>query len=282
MFTGTKEGQQTGGNYLRTGLSSFEFLGVNPTADQIKAWTGRDNVNEPDYSLTKDYNEKEVRPVNFWLKNKDGVVTNFRINVGKDDAIAGSGNYQVCTSTGAVVWAKSGGQLKPEFADHKPLRIGEADLITFVSKLINFDTKGTDNLYKQMTDQKTDLDSLVAGNYTGFANLAKWATEKEKHISMVMVVREKEALDASGNTVTKHYQGVCSAPETWFHGEVTQWTEDTLCKRYEKSLEIGVGQTKAYPLIREGELFTYSYQEFDKSKCVNVVADNPAGTSTWG
>lgn len=281
MFTGTREGQQTGGSYLKTGLSAFEFLGVNPTADQIQKWTGRDNVNEPNYDVVKDYNEKDVRPVTFYLKNKDGVVTNFRLNIGKDEAIAGSGNYQVCTSTGAVVWAKTGGVLKPEFADHKPLKIGEADLINFVSKLINFDTKGDENLYLQMTQQKTDAESLFKGDYSGFNNLAKWSQEKGKKITMVMVVREKDGLDKDGNTVTKHYQGVASAPETWFHGEVTDWSEKKLLERYEKSLEVGAGQTKAYPLIKDSELFTISYQDFAKEDCVNSRPENPATTPTW-
>lgn len=37
MFTGVKEGNSTGGSYLKTGLTSLTFLGVNPTAAQIKS-----------------------------------------------------------------------------------------------------------------------------------------------------------------------------------------------------------------------------------------------------
>lgn len=277
MFTGTKVGTQGGGTYLKTGLSSFEFLGVNPTADQIKEWTGRENVNEPNYDLAKDYNEKDVRPINLWLRNEDGVVTSHRINIGSDDAIAGSGNYKVCTSTGAVVWAKSGNVLKPEFADHKALKIGEADLIAFISKLINFDTKSGENLYQQMTELKVDANSLFNGSYTGLNNVAKQYTKNR--ISMVLIVREKDALDDTGNNITKRYQGIASSSETWFHGEVSEWAKNNLLTRYEKSLVVGAGQTKAYPLIKE--LFTIEYQDFKKEDCYNAEPENPVVATGW-
>ena len=190
MFTGTKEGNSTG-SYLKTGLTSLTFLGVNPTAEQIQQWTGRDNVQPQVYDLTKDYNQKDVRPINVWLKNDD-VTVNFRINIGSEEAIAKSGNYQVCTSTGAVVWAKAGGQLKPEFTDHKPLKIGEAELIEFISRLINFDQKSGENLYEQMTKLGVDAASLYNASYTGMNKLAAWTQEKAKNICMVLVVREKD------------------------------------------------------------------------------------------
>jgi len=280
MFTGVKEGNSTGGSYLKTGLTSLTFLGVNPTAAQIQEWTGRDNVQEPSYDLTQDFNDHQVRPVNIWLKNED-VVTNFRINIGKDEAIAKSGNYQVCTSTGAVVWAKSGGVLKPEFVDHKPLKVGEADLIEFIGKLINFDQKSGDNLYEQMTAQGVDATSLFNASYAGMNKLATWTQEKDKHIVMCLVVREKEALDQNGNTTIKRYQAVASDSNTWFHGQVTDWASKKLLERYEKSLEVGAGQTKAYPIIKE--LFTIAYQDFKREDCYNAVPDNPqvSSTPTW-
>lgn len=281
MFTGTKEGQQQGGSYLKTGLSTFTFLGVNPTAEQIQAWTGRDNVQPQTYDLTKDYNEHEVRPVNIWLKNADDTVVNFRINIGKDEAIAKSGNYQVCTSTGGIVWAKKAGVVKPEFADHKALKVGEADLIEFISKLINFDQKSGENLYEQMTKLGVDAASIFNASYTGMNKLAVWTQEKAKQITMVLVVREKDALDDSGNTVTKRYQGIANDSNTWFHGQVTDWAEKKLLERYEKSLEIGSGQTKAYPIIKD--LFTIKYQDFKREDCFNAVPDNPqvSSTPTW-
>ena len=281
MFTGTKEGTTTG-SYLKTGLSTFTFLGINPSASQIEEWTGRENVTEPNYDIADDFSrEHQVRPINIWLKNSDNVVVNFRINVGQDEAIAKSGNYQVCTSTGNVVWAKKGGEVKPEFVDHKPLKIGEADLITFIAKLINFDYKSGENLYNQLAEQGVDVQSLYNASYKGMNNLATWSQEKGKLISMVLVVREKDVAGNDGNIITKQYQGIASASETWFHGEVTDWSQKKLLERYEKSLEVGVGQTQAYPLIKD--LFTIEYQDFDKTKCFNNVPNNPpvATKGSW-
>ena len=283
MFTGTKTGNSTG-SYLKTGLSSFQLLGVNPSKTQIEEWTGRDNVKEPNYDLTDDLNQNRVRPLNIYLKNTDGVVINFRLNVGSVPAITKSGNYQVCTSTGSIVWAKASGQTdpKPEFSNHKPLNIGEADWITFVARLINFDFKSGEDFYGQLTTQGLDVESLYNASYKGVNNLASWAVEHDKRIVMVMTVREKDVPGEDGSIKTKQYQSVSSASELWFHGDVTEWAETTVQKRYEKSLEVGVGQVKAYPLITD--LFTYKYQDFVREQCVNAVPANPApstNTSGW-
>lgn len=274
MFTGTKEGNSTGGSYLKTGLSSMKFLGVNPSAAQIEEWTGRENVQDPNYDLVNDYNNNQVRPINIWLKNDDNVVVHFRLNIGKDDYVAKSGNYQVCTSTGAVVWAKAGGQLKPEFADHKPLKIGEADLIEFVSRLINFDQKSGENLYEQMAQLKIDANSLYNASYSGMTELAKWANEKDKRIAVVLTVNEKEV-----DGKIKQYQSVATDSKTWFHGQVTDWAENKLLERYDKSLEVGAGQTQAYPIIKQ--LFTIKYQNFKKEDCYNAVPENPTAGASW-
>lgn len=196
MFEGTKTGNTTGGgSYLKTGLSSMKFLGVNPTAAQINEWQDRDNATEQNYDLGKDYDGvNDVRSLNIWVKNDD-VVTSFRINLGMEDDIAASGNYQVCTSDGSVVWAKNKVDdvltLKPEFADHKPLKVGEADLIQFISKVINFERKSGKNLYAQMATNKTDLVTLFNGDYSGMNKLAAWCNENDKQVVMVLCVREK-------------------------------------------------------------------------------------------
>lgn len=279
MFTGTKEGNTTGGSYLKTGLTSLTFLGVNPAAAQIQEWTGRDNVQEPSYDLVQDFNDHTVRPINFWLKNED-LTVNFRINIGNNEAIAKSGNYQICTSTGNVVWAKKEGEVKPEFADHKALKIGEAELIEFVSKLINFDQKSGEDLYAQMTKLGVDATSLYNASYVGMNKLAQWTNEKDKQIVMCLVVREKE-VEVDGNTTVKRYQAVATDSSTWFHGQVTDWSSKKLLERYEKSLEVGKGQTKAYPIIKE--LFTVAYQDFKREDCINAIPDNPqvSSTPTW-
>jgi len=280
MYAGTKTTNQSG-NYLRTGLSSLHLLGVNPTVAQIQEWTGRENVKEPNYEIAVDTNGNSIRPVVLYLKNQEGTVVNFRINVGEANAVAKSGNYQVCTSTGSVVWAIQHGEVKPEFVDHKPLKIGEAQLIQFIQKLVNFDPNSGENFYQQMYTLGQDATSLYNGSYQGLNNLAKFSNENDKAIAMVLTVREVPTTNESGEAVVKTYQSVAQDPKTWFHGEASDWAINKLKERYEKSLIATDGQPKAYPLIND--LFTYSYQEFNRQDCINAVPDNSSNTpkASW-
>lgn len=278
MYTGTSESSNQGGGYSpKTGIAAFNLLGVNPTADQIKAWTGRETVTEPSYDLTQNLNGQTVRPVHFWVNSPEAdVTTRFILNIGTDPDIAKSTNYQVCTSTGGVVWAKKEGVVKEEFVNHKPLTVGEADLILFIQKLINFKSSSGEDFYGQMVKLGQDAASLYAGNYKGLNSLAKWATENSKSIVMVLTVQKKPVAQADGSVVSKEYQSICANPRTWFHGaEVTDWYKDAIKKNYEASLVVGPGQTQAYPIIKQ--LFTYDLQSFVEEDCVNYVPANPTG-----
>lgn len=277
MYTGTSESNQGGGYTPKTGIASFNLLGVNPTAEQIKQWTGRDSAMDPNYDLTQNLNGQTVRPVHFWVHSSDAdVTTRFIINIGADPEIAKSGNFQVCTSTGGVVWAKKDGIIKEEFANHKPLTIGEADLILFIQKLINFKSSSGEDFYGQMVKLGQDAASLYKGDYKGLNNLAKWTTENNKSIVMVLTVQKKDVTQADGSVVSKEYQSICANPRTWFHGtEVTDWIKEAVKANYEASLVVGPGQTQAYPIIKH--LFTYALQLFKEEDCVNYVPANPTG-----
>lgn len=281
MYAGTTT-QNTGGGYIpKTGLTSFQFLGVNPTQQQIADWTGRENVAEPNYDLTENLSNHMVRPIHLWLHSPEaGVTSRIIINIGSESAIAKSGNYQVCTTTGSVVWAKKDGQVKPEFADHKPLCIGEADLISFIQKLTNFNQKSGENFYQQMVEFKQDAQSLYNASYTGLNALAQWAKANGKQIVMPLTVQEKEVVKEDGTTVVKNYQIINQDSKTWYHGlTVDPWMINSLKKNYEASLVVGVGQTQAYPIVKN--LFTYELQDFKKEDCVNAIPDNPSGNSGW-
>lgn len=278
MYTGTSESSNQGGGYSpKTGIASFNFLGVNPTADQIKAWTGRETVTEPNYDLTQNLNSQTVRPLHFWVKSPEAdVITRFIVNVGSEPAIAKSGNYQVITSTGGVVWAKKDGAIKEEFLNHKPLTVGEAEVIMFVQKLINFKTSSGEDFYKQMVTLQQDAGSLYAGNYKGLNSLATWSVEHNKMIIMPLTVRKKDVAQADGSVVAKTYQSICDNPKTWFHGtEVTDWVKNAIKTNYEGSLVVNPGATQAYPIIKD--LFTYDLQNFKEEDCVNYVPANPTG-----
>lgn len=282
MFT-TKTGNSAStGSYLRTGLASFQLLGVNPTAAQIQEWTGRENVQEPNYDIKDDYNkEHQVRPLTFYIKNTEGDVARYKLEISKHPKITKGGNFQVCTSNGSIVWAKAKGttEVKPEFVDHKPLCIGEEELIQFVGRLINFDYKDHEaNLYKEMAQAGVTIDNLYDGNYKGINAVGKWGADNGKHIIMLMTVSEGQGMDKDGNSVTKNYQEVCNKTETWFSGDVNDYVIKKLENLYEKSLDVAPGATQAYPLVKH--LFTYKYQEFDREACVNAVPSNPTTTPT--
>lgn len=281
MFT-SRADNASGGNYLKTGLASFQLLGVNPTAAQIMEWTGRTDVQEPKYDLKKWFDtEFQCRPLTFYLKNTEGDIVRYKLDIGKDPRVTKNGNYQVCTSNGSIVWAKASGSpdVKPEFADHRPLVIGEEELISFVGRLINFDYKNPDgNLYKEMEAAGVTAQLLYDGNYKGINAVGKWGQENDKHIIMMMMVNEGEGTDKDGNTVTKNYQEVCGRTELWFSGEVNDYALDRTKTLYEKSLEVAPGATQAYPLIKG--FFTYKYQDYKKSDCVNAVPDNPTTSTT--
>ena len=284
MFT-SREGNSGGGSYLKTGLASFQLLGVNPTAAQIEAWTGRTNVQEPDYSIKDDFSkEHQIRPLTFYMKNEHGDVAQYRLNISKDPRITKGGNFQICTSNGSIVWAKASGQpdVKPEFVDHRPLSIGEEELINFVGRLINFDYKNPDgNLYKEMEKAGVTAQKLYDGLYDGLNAVGKWGAENDKFIIMMMAVSEKDGTDKDGNAVTKNYQQLVGKSELWFSGEVSKYSLDKAKELYEKSLEVAVGAEKAYPLIKD--FFTYEYQDFKKEDCVNAVPNNPvAPAAKWG
>ena len=285
MFT-TRE-EQSQGSYLKTGMASFILLGVNPTAAQIEEWTGRTGVEEPNYDLKDDYNkEHQVRQLNCYMRNDHGDVVVHRMEVSLDPKMSKSGNYQVCTSNGSITWAKAAGssEVKPEFASHKPLRIGEENLINFIGRLVNFDYKDPDgNLYEEMTIAKTTVDELYAGKYGGINAVGKWCAENDKKIIMMMEVTEKEALDKDGNPTVKRYQNLSPKSETWFSGEVNEYVLEQIQKRYEASLIVASGATQAYPIIKG--LFTYKYQDFVKGDCLGGVPSSnptpPTGQGTW-
>lgn len=275
MYTGITDSTQGGGYTPKTGPAVFDFLGVNPSSDLIQEWIGRDNVQEPNYDLTQNLNGQTVRPIHIWLRTRDSnVVTKFILNVGQDDAIAKSGNWQIITTTGSVVWAKKDGQLKPEFADHKPLKVGEAELITFIQKLINFKVSSGDDFYKQMVNLKQDVTSLYNASYTGLNNLAKWSQENNKALISVLTVRKKDVAQTDGTVTSKFYQSVCDSPKVWLHGiAINDWVKDNIKQKYEESLVVKPGETKAYPIIKD--LFTYELQPFKEEDCVNYVPQNP-------
>ena len=200
-YAGARQGA---GQYtIYTGLENFQLLGFNPTKAQLEEWQGRELSNDPNYDIVQDQNGNNQRPLHIWLKGDTVGVQRMILNIGDKPPATQSGNFQVITSTGAIVWAKASGSpdVKPEFANHKPLVQGEAALITFVQRLVSFDRKSGEDFYQQMQSFKQDAATVFNGDYSGLNQLAKDMTGA--YVTLPMVVKDKDEATPDGTIVTK-------------------------------------------------------------------------------
>jgi len=282
QFNGTRENNQQSDYTRYTGLESFQFLGINPTADQLGKWQGRDITNALTYDIKQDNKQNTVRPVVFYFQGETAGVMQLQLNIGNTPAITSTGNYQVITSTGSIVWAKPAPtqdnpnpQVKPEFANHRPLVIGEAALITLLQRLVSFDRKSNEDFFSQIQDFKLDADNLYKGNYAPYAELAK--TYADSWVTMPMVVVEKDEPNNDGVVVTKlkNYLGTgqYNIDKTMFSGKVSEWAKGQLTKNLVK-------QRPEDNDLMQG-LYTIEFMPFDKTKCLNNIPNNPSAQPQW-
>lgn len=268
MYQGTRENSTP--RQLFTGLSVMEFLGVNLTKQQIEERCGYTPETEPTYAKTEDQFGNITQNVSVFLKDKEsGNVVRFFLSIGNEPNMSKTGNFQVCTTNGSVVWAgKSDGDaciIKDEFKDHRPLVRGEADLIAFVQKLCNYDTRSNENWMQQMTENQQSASDLFNQNYAGFNELYKWASANGNTLIMCLEVRDKDG---------SYQQSVCSTSKTWMSGnKVTEWNINRLKDLQKKEEETNRS------LFRN--MYTFKRQEFVKEDCLGVVPNNPSTSTTW-
>lgn len=277
QFNGTRENNQTSDYTRHTGLESFNLLGANPTKEQLGQWQGREITNDLTYDLKQDNKGNSVRPVVFYFKGETAGVMQLQLNIGNTPAITSTGNYQVITSTGQIVWAKASGnpEVKPEFADHRPLVIGEAALITLLQRVVSFDRKSGEDFFSQIQDFKLDAKNLYEGNYAPYAEFAK--SYADNWVSMPMVVVEKDEVNDQGIPVVKlkNYLGTgqYNLDKTMFSGKVSDWTKSQLTKNLVKT------NPSDNDLLNG--LYTVEFMPFDKNKCLNNVPSNPSSAPVW-
>lgn len=269
MYQGQSQGVAEGYQKF-TGIDTFTLLAVNPTAAEIEAIAGYKPKQEPDYSLVEDQYNGTVRPLVIYAKGTaSNAVVQYRINIGAKAPNTMSGNFQVCTSTGEVVWAKATGEteVKPQFADHRPLVVGEADLISFVQKCVNFSTKSGEDFLSQMISLKQDAASIFKGDLSGIQKLISYMQENKFTIVSLLTVRKTD----EGKT----YQQIATKPGNFskliFHGNANDWVKAQLLKNTQKDEK----------LVKE--FYTIDFQVFDENACLNSVPQNPSGsTGGWG
>lgn len=271
MYAGENQGLQV--DYTPfTGLDTFKVVAVNPTTEQLKVLYGKDDLNPVNYDLGQDLNGDSVRPLVIYVKGiESGVLQQLRLNIGNKPAVSKSGNYQVITSTGQVVWAKASGavDVKPEFTNHRGLVAGESDLITFVQKCVNFSTQSGEDFMAQMQGLKQDAASVYAGDYSGMQKLVDWMAANNKTVVLALTVKEVEV-----DGVKKDRQRVAykrnNLNKMMWHGVVNDYCKTRLQSTITADPELITN------------FVTVELMRFDKSKCLNNVPANPTGTFDWG
>ncbi len=261
MYQGTRT--TTSRPSFFTGLAALQFKGINLSSKQMEERLGWKPEMEPSYAkVTSQFTGAVQQPATIFLHEpENGVTVRFTINVEGTPYKSSKGNYQVCTKAGSVVWAGNGSSgelvLKPEFAQHRPLVKGEAELITFVQRLIDYSTKfeGDQEWLPQMESNKQDAATVFNGDFSGYEDLYQYATEKDLRIIMPLTVRENDG---------KFYQGVNENSRTWFSGKVvSSWHIGALEKAEKKEAANGNSLFK--------NLSTYSFQIFKKEDCFNAI-----------
>ena len=275
-YAGTRQG--AGQYQIYTGLDNFQFLGVNPDKTTLEKWQGREISFDPSYDVVQDQNGNNQRPLHIWLKGDVVGVQRFILNIGNTPAIASGGNYQIITSTGNITWAKSkktednpNPEVKPQFADHKPLVAGEAALITFVQKLVSFDTRLGEDFYTQMQQLKQDAQSVYNGDYSGLNKLA--VDMDGTYVVFPMVVKDKDVAGSDGTVTTKQQMSIGASQynldKVMFNGKVSDYVKG----RFKENLDKDANLLKG--------MYTVDLVPFNRDTVLNNVPNNPTTTVEW-
>ena len=270
-YAGTRVGA---GEYkIYTGLESFQFLGVNPNKQQLEEWQGREITYDPIYDIVQDQNGNNQRPLHIWLKGDTVGVQRFILNIGDKQPVTQSGNYQIITSTGNILWAKASGSqdVKPEFTDHKPLVVGEAALITFVQKLVSFDRNSGKDFYQQMQQFKQDANTVFNGDYSGLNQLAK--DMEGAYVVLPMIVKDKDEATQDGGIVTKQRMSIGATQynldKVMFSGQVNDWNKAQFTKNVTADTNLLKG------------MYTVDLVTFNRETVLNNVPANPTTSGGW-
>ena len=270
-YAGTRQG--AGQYQIYTGLDNFQFLGVNPDKTTLEKWQGREISFDPSYDVVQDQNGNNQRPLHIWLKGDVVGVQRFILNIGNTPAISSGGNYQIITSTGSITWAKGKGESepKPQFADHKPLVAGEAALITFVQKLVSFDTRLGEDFYTQMQQLKQDAQSVYNGDYSGLNKLA--VDMDGTYVVFPMVVKDKDVAGSDGTVTTKQQMSIGASQynldKVMFNGKVSDYVKG----RFKENLDKDANLLKG--------MYTVDLVPFNRDTVLNNVPNNPTTTVEW-
>lgn len=270
--------KSTGYTYY-TGLSPVKVLAINPDTKKLEEIIG-DVASKFDtsYALRKsNLNESiTVRPVVIWVTDKDQNIspTILSIDLAQDVEVASTGSKRIINDKNQSTWSESietvtNNEKMQWFSQEgiREARVGEVDYYKFIAQVMRFDFKGDVNFITMCKDTGIDFDSVYNGNFKGLAEMVEWLNTDEgekmpNYFVGLWVVNKKDD--------GKLRQELLNKSDLWYrctHENVTTGHKEALIK-YEKGLrERGKNLTS--------RLYTYDFQEFDESKCVNSIPAIP-------
>lgn len=266
---------------LSTGLHQVKFLCVNPSFEKLAELYGREPKQEPNYDIVEK-NGFTYRPCTFYL-DAAGTIVNFRVNVGAEvngqplDKEGNPRNYKIVTSTGNVTWAGKKDengivQIKSQFVDHTPLRVGEDTIIAFIQALTAFNYKDGQDYIDLAIQMKLTAKCLFDGDYSGFNNLPVI------YPNNVFIVQFLVSESTTG-TESKYYQNISTQADCFFSDKFMRGVTDYHITKLKERHENGLNAPKAFDMF-EGFFYSYEPTVFDPTTALGGVPNNPSTSQT--
>ncbi len=265
---------------LYTGLNVFEVLGINPMKEQIEEWTGNPYKLNVDYSIVR-INDKQVRPLEIWLKSTDGyVVENLRFLIGTADDINQNGTVRYVNTVGEMCQGKVDPKENPNMAwfTSKPYRVakqGEYELYNFMQKVMRYNSREENAAF--MADAEKlgiTVDNIYNNNIQGLIQFFDWIKENGNKVILLCAVRKSEKIADDSTKKVYENQTLVNNPEYFYQTSKNEVTGRAIAKMSE-ALEKGRRISNS--------LFTIHFQDFKEEDCLNKVPENvasPTGTGT--
>lgn len=261
-----------------TGLGAVKPLLVNPTNEQYEEMTGQSLPFELNYDVTE-LSEVKYRPIKILVHNSKYNVFNF-VNfwISDEDEISKAGDkVNSMDPKGVITYKPINGDVDYNWFDSAnavPLKRGEASLHNFLQVLVKYDNKAEEAQWRiDLASAGVTAEKLFRGDVTGLQALLDWAGTqpvgdsgiKGHQVGVLFEVKKSPKVDKdTGNEVPGefNYNQVINNRNFFYasaDGEISKGSYKKLKSTQEKQEEQG------YPLTKN--LWTFSLQEFDESKC---------------
>lgn len=187
---------------LYTGIAPMKVVAFNPSAEEIKSLTGREEVADPQYDGLNDDGTKKLR-LDIWLRNEENNITTKVVFWLEDRlAVSSSGNKQFVNAVGMSTWAADvPSQDWFIMRDYRHAYVGEADLYNFLSTWLGINKRSKES--ECVLD--TPFSDIVAGNLDELRDLIVIYGQRE--IKVLLSVREGKYQDVYGKVFIQMESG---------------------------------------------------------------------------